>query len=78
MNDSVVNGLASEPTIEEARQELLEHAGLVCHDQLGHKAIMELADAYALAVHDETCIECHNADMRARCPRRRRLEALGG
>lgn len=32
--------------------------------------------ALALAVHDDACIECHNVDMRARCPRRRRIEAL--
>ena len=31
----------------------------------------------ALAVHDDTCIECHNVDMRNRCPRRRQLLFLG-
>lgn len=31
----------------------------------------------ALAVHDDTCIECHNVDMRNRCTQRRRLLFLG-
>ena len=28
-----------------------------------------------LVAHDETCVECHNADMRARCPLRLALVA---
>ena len=29
--------------------------------------------AVVLAAHDDTCVECHNADQRERCPLRREL-----
>ncbi len=35
------------------------------------------ARTLALAVHDDTCIECHNVDMQKRCPQRQQLLVLG-
>ena len=35
---------------------------------------MEVAREFGLTVHDEMCMECHNADMRVRCPLRKRVE----
>ncbi len=49
----VKTGADAVVTIEEARQELLEHAGVVCYDGHGVDAIMQLTDAYALAVLEE-------------------------
>lgn len=42
------------------------------------RATLDGIKAYGLAVHDACCVECHNADMRDRCPRRQQLTRLDG
>lgn len=47
---------------------------------LAWAALLSQVDLFAtdavLAAHDETCVECHNADQRRRCPKRLAMIAV--
>lgn len=67
-------------TLDEAWAKLIARLawlGDINAETNAHYAVVAAHDV-VLVAHDTMCINCHNADMQARCPNRQKLVALRG